>query len=336
MNILIVSTYLPPFAGGAERVALDLATGINENESVKLLTTSKNIEHYNNKVLRVPYIKGLTFFYSTLGINYLKKIISEEDIDLIHCHMALPWGYVLRNCKAKKIITCHGSDVYPKKNFIIDKLIKKSLIVSNCIVSPSNWLSAFVRENYNVNPRIINNGIDTKLFKPLNITQKDNVILFVGRFIDIKGINLLLEVASELKQYEFWFAGTGPLSKRINLPNTKNLGLINKEQLVSLYNQATVAVFPSKRENFPLVGLEAMSSGCPVIATRLGFSEYINDMENGLLVNYDKHDLLNKISLLMEEDQLRRNIKKNARKTAVKFDKQIMINKYYGLYKEII
>ncbi|MBS3150103.1 hypothetical protein J4455_05465, partial [Candidatus Woesearchaeota archaeon] len=74
----------------------------------------------------------------------------------------------------------------------------------------------------------------------------------------------------------------------------------------------------------------------PVIATRLGFSEYINDMENGLLVNYDKHDLLNKISLLMEEDQLRRNIKKNARKTAVKFDKQIMINKYYGLYKEII
>ncbi|MBS3149633.1 glycosyltransferase family 4 protein [Candidatus Woesearchaeota archaeon] len=336
MNILIASTYLPPFAGGAERIAFDLAKGINEKENVKLITTSKNTEYYNNKIIKVKYTKGLTLFYSTLAYPYIKKLIKNENIELIHTHMTLPWGYVFRNIKVKKLITCHGSDVYPEKNFFINKLINDTFKKTDVIVSPSIWLSKYINEEYNYSSRIIPNGINTRLFRPLKIESNEKVVLFVGRFIELKGINLILKVASILKDYEFWFVGNGPLSKKINLPNTKILGFKNKEDLVELYNKATICLFPSQRENFPLVGLEAMSSGCPVITTKLGFSEYINDMENGLLINYDKGELLNKISLLMEDYQLRKNIKKNARKTAVKFDKQIMINKYYSLYKEII
>jgi len=336
MNILIASTYLPPFAGGAERIAFDLAKGINEKENVKLITTSKNTEYYNNKIIKVKYTKGLTLFYSTLAYPYIKKLIKNENIELIHAHMTLPWGYVFRDIKAKKLITCHGSDVYPKKNFFINKLINDTFKKTNVIVSPSVWLSKYIHEQYDFSSRIIPNGIDTKLFRPLKIESKEKVVLFVGRFIELKGINLILKVASILKDYEFWFVGNGPLSKKISLPNTKMLGFKNKEDLIELYNKATLCLFPSKRENFPLVGLEAMSSGAAIIATKTGFSEYISDMEDGLITSDNEQDITDKIINLSEDNNLRKKIKLRARKTALKFDTKVMISNYYNLYEGLL
>lgn len=336
MKILIASTYLPPFAGGSERIAFELAKGINKKEDIKLLTTSRNTEQYNNKIIKVQYVKGLTLFYSTISYHNIKKLIERENIELIHSHMVLPWAYILRNIKAKKIITCHGSDVYPKKNFFMNRLINDAFKKSDLIVSPSKWLATFIKEKYGYSTKIIPNGVDTKLFRPINIESKDKVILFVGRFIELKGIELILSIASKLKDYEFWFVGSGPLASKINLPNTKILGFGNKEDLVKLYNQATLCLFPSQRENFPLVGLEAMSSGALVISTELGFSEYILDMKNGIIASYNEQDIINKIKLVTEDDELRNKLKYNARQTALKFDIQFMIEKYYKIYKELL
>ena len=331
MNILIASTFLPPFAGGAERVALDIYEGIRSKENVKLLSTSD----YKDSI-KVKYLRGLTIYYSTLGRSLMNNIIREYDINLIHSHMALPWGYVFKDFKVKKIITCHGSDVFPKKNFFLNKLILNAFKKTDTIVSPSKWLSEYIKETYNYSSTIIPNGIDTELFKPLNKKNESNIILFVGRFIDIKGVKLLLEVASELKDYEFWFVGTGPLSRLIKLKNTKNLGLKTKNELADLYNRATICVFPSQRENFPLVGIEAMASGAIVLATKMGFSEYVRDMHNGIIIDYNKNDIITKINLLMKDRSLMGKIKKNARNTAIEYDSKKMIKNYYDLYSSLV
>lgn len=330
MNILIASTFLPPdVVGGAERIALDLATQIQKSENVKLLSTTA---HENT--IRLRYFKGLTLIYSTLGKSTIRKILEKEKIDIVHSHIVLPWGYVFKNFNVKKVITCHGDDIYKKRNFLVEIFTRQALEKADVVVSPSKWLADIITKKYNIIPRIIPNGIDTSLFRPSK--QKDkNIILFVGRFIDIKGIELITKVAAVLRDYEFWFVGNGPLKKLINLSNTKNLGKKNREELSLIYQRASICLFPSKVENFPLVGLEAMASGCIVLATSTGFSEYLEDMKNGIIVKYDENDVINKIKLLEKDESLRKQIQINARKTALKFDNKNMIKEYYDLYKEL-
>ena len=78
----------------------------------------------------------------------------------------------------------------------------------------------------------------------------------IDEFLEIKGVRELIEVAKELKDYEFWFIGEGELKSLINLPNTKHLGYFNHStgsRLVEMYNRATICVFPSYKENFPIL-----------------------------------------------------------------------------------
>lgn len=336
-KLLIASTYLPPMAGGAERVVWQVAKKLSSKFEVHILTTGGHGKEFRENVTvhRVSRFPLLTLIYDTVEKPVIRKMLREVSPDIVHSHVALPWGYILRHAQSKRVITCHGSDVFPKTGFPRNFFLNSALERAHNITAPSRWLCTYIERNYGFECRLIPNGIDTGSFRPLeNVEKRDNVVLFTGRFNRRKGILDLIDAARALPQYEFWFVGNPKQKESVTIPNLsniKNFGFV--KDIVSLYNQATICAFPSHWENFPLVGLESIACGTPVVATSTGFSEYIENGREGILVKpRDTKSLVSSIRYLMENSDVRRRFHENARKKALQYDWSVIAEQFRALY----
>ncbi len=94
------------------------------------------------------------------------------------------------------------------------------------------------------------------------------VVLFVGRRIRKKGIEIVHGVARAMPQITFMIAGQGPVDpERWALPNVRTLGYVASERVGELYEAADVLLLPSYAEGFPLVVQEALVRGTAVLST---------------------------------------------------------------------
>lgn len=144
--------------------------------------------------------------------------------------------------------------------------------------------------------KLLENGYDAQTFYmdddvkkdevlPQDKTDYDNLVLFVGKFADFKGIDALLNAAkiyeSELKKagkkVETLIVGSGALDEKLReqatqleLEHTYFLGRKNHQEICKLQNLADVSVIPSRNEPFGLVVIEGTACGHPVIATNAG------------------------------------------------------------------
>lgn len=102
--------------------------------------------------------------------------------------------------------------------------------------------------------------------------QKKDYVLYFGRFSQEKGIRTLIEVAKELPQIPFVFAGSGPLEHLLEgVPNIKNVGFQRGEALETLIREAKFTVYPSEwYENCPFSVMESQMYGTPVLGANIG------------------------------------------------------------------
>ena len=347
IGILIVSW---GWAGAEEMVYQLTSCLLKLNVKISLFVNDELVDHYRD-------IKGISIYslgsinkkdkFSVLVSYYrmrrkLDKILKSNLFDLIHVHLEGSF-FVLSGLtdkyKLPLICTLHGIEIknyFERTSFLDYRLLKGILERAEAITSSNSSQIQNLENKYKLKTIIIPNGVNTKEFKPLKLKREARVILFAGRLIELKGIMELLEVARQLTKYTFWFAGSGSLSEFINLPNTVKLGFKTRTELIDLYNRTTICCFPSHYESFGNVGLESMACGCPVVATKLGFSEYVKNNVNGLIVEAKNTEQLREaIVKLMEDVNLRKSLGKNARETALKFDWQGIVKKYYNLYKDV-
>ena len=103
-------------------------------------------------------------------------------------------------------------------------------------------------------------------------TEKQDYVLYFGRFSREKGIDTLLKAARELPEIPFIFAGTGPLEGEIaGVPNIRNVGFQRGQALENLIRQARFSVYPSQwYENCPFSVMESQLYGTPVLGARIG------------------------------------------------------------------
>jgi glycosyltransferase involved in cell wall biosynthesis len=103
-------------------------------------------------------------------------------------------------------------------------------------------------------------------------TEKEDYILYFGRFSKEKGIDTLMQVASELPEIPFIFAGTGPLEDTIkDIPNIQNVGFKKGNELQDLIRKARFTVYPSQwYENCPFSVMESQMYGTPVLGANIG------------------------------------------------------------------
>lgn len=328
---------------GAEKALYNLISNINNNE-LNLITNEEIITNYSNlqniKIINLgKYYNGKYRFMNKV-INS-SKIIKKLDLDILIIFLShsLPIYYLLSN-RQKTILNLRGEEIHrfinkfkPINKFFMRYALQKS----DRIISVSKNQIKGLSDKYIKKMFIIPNGVDLNKFSPIaKINQKKNVVLFIGRIIKEKGIKEILSIAKQLPQYEFWFAGKGDLSKEINLPNTKYLGEKNSEELVNLYNKATICILPSYHEGFSNVGLETIACGRAFICTP-DFSEYIENGKDGIIIPAkDENALKNAIIDLMTNEKKRKMIEKNARKKALQYSWDNVAKQYMKVFKEVL
>jgi len=126
-------------------------------------------------------------------------------------------------------------------------------------------------------PELMFNGVDSNQFHPLS--PEDRVaarqrlgldpsrpqLLFVGRFVEKKGLAALRELARLRPDCNLMLVGSGPIDAgNWNLPNVRLAGRKSHAELAALYRVMDALVLPSVGEGYPLVVQEAMASGLPV------------------------------------------------------------------------
>ncbi len=236
----------------------------------------------------------------------------------------------------KKVIIC------PRSGFIIDDInkssfmkyfIKKILSWSNFVVCQSQYWKGFY-SNLTKSPidrfKVIHNWIDISEYDLdiANVDYKTNV-LFMGWVEKNKGIYELVEaVRSNRKQmsdFNFIICGEGSESKNIReLVRKYSLdsyftfkGWVSGDQKIDILKSAHIFVMPSYREGLPNALLEAMASGCAVIASAVGaIPDIIKNQENGLLIESgDHHALAQSLIFLGKNLETRKDLALSARKT---------------------
>ncbi|MCW4002196.1 MAG: glycosyltransferase, partial [Candidatus Bathyarchaeota archaeon] len=185
---------------------------------------------------------------------------------------------------------------------------------------------------------VMYNGVDTNLFYPMNkeecraklgLPKNRILVLTVRRLVYKNGLDTLIESASLLTRGHprlvFIVVGKGPnrnlIEKRVRElsleENVKLAGFVPERLLPYYYNAADYFVVPSSSgEGLPLVLLEAMACGLPVIATIVGgIPEIIENMVNGVLVPPRNPEAMAKtISTLLSNKELGETIGNGARK----------------------
>ena len=138
------------------------------------------------------------------------------------------------------------------------------------------YFSGFVP--FKAPPLLVPNGVDTSVFHPvgedqraaqrlrLGVGQDTPLLLFVGRFVEKKGLPALRQLAQRLPEARWIFAGWGPLDPgEWGLSNVTVLRDRSGARLAQLYQAADLLVLPSVGEGFPLVVQEAMACGTPAL-----------------------------------------------------------------------
>jgi glycosyltransferase involved in cell wall biosynthesis len=169
--------------------------------------------------------------------------------------------------------------------------------------------------------------------------------LFVGRLEPIKGAELLLRAANKVRGIRVLVAGDGAekrslegLASRLRV-NAVFLGSITAERRERLFGDCQVLVVPSiklennRTEGLPVVCLEAMAAGLPVVGSRTGgIPELIRDEYNGLLFPPgDEGTLSVKLRSLMDNPERRRVMGANARATAAAYDWRLISKRFTNI-----
>jgi glycosyltransferase involved in cell wall biosynthesis len=157
------------------------------------------------------------------------------------------------------------------------------------------------------------------------VRDDDFIIQFVGSIIEHKGIFLLLtafeDICSRYTDVELVIIGDGPETEKLHEQISKSdykehiefLGRRSHKATLTKMASADVLVFPSKRESFGRVVLEAMELGVPVIATPVGsIPHLIDDGYSGIIIDRNEDNIITAIEQLYQNTDIRNRLGENA------------------------
>ena len=314
----------------------------------------KKIKDYNPDVIHLHNLHGYYLNVKVL-FNYLKKEFKGKIIWTLHdCwpftgHCAY-FDYVNCDSWQSKCNHCLNKNTYPKsiifdnsKNNFQRKIKYITGVKNLTLVSPSQWLADLTRvsiiKDYPV--KVINNGIDTSVFKPATSNFKKEKSL-IGKKIILgvanvwerrKGLDDFVKLSRLLSDH-FIIVLVGLDDEQLTgLP--KNIYGIKRtnsiKELAEIYSVADVFLNPTYEDNYPTTNLEALACGTPIITYKTGGS--IESVEEGYGYVVEKGDI-NSVTNIIKNIQIKENSKLDFSKFIEKFDKNNKFKEYLELYKE--
>lgn len=296
-----------------------------------LETAIRAVRDFKPNIIHVQHVHMLTwiarYIKAIYGINY---IITSHGTGLLAAMQDRRWWHLtLDGVRAAARITAVSADT-------------------------RDWLLELYGKAHAGKTRIIPGGIKISQYppyKPVNyINQKykfgdKKIVFFSGKLTKPKGVKYLVHAAKWIKG-EVYIAGGGEqlihlenLAKELKLDNVHFLGYMGKDQMKELdefYYRANVFVAPSVwDEPLGLVILEAMAASTPVVVTRKGgIPLAVKNGFNGFFVKpRNAKDIADKVNRLLTNDEMRRRMGKNARKSVEeKFTWTIIAQKFIRMY----
>ncbi len=273
----------------------------------------------------------------------LIRSLSKERFDLIDCQQFpyLPCFSAKLISSLKKtplIITWHevwGDYWYQYLGWkgFFGKIIERicSQLTNNNVAVSEKTRDMFLKlgvrgEHISVVP----NGIDLERIQEIKPSGEEFDVLFVGRLIKEKNVDILIEsikeVSKEVPEIKAGIIGEGPegeelksLTKHLDLEdNIKFLGFLpDYDDVISYMKSSKVFVLPSTREGFGIVALEANACGTPVVTVNCESNatcEFITD-ENGFICELSEDDVAEKILMALDKgDSMRGGCIENAKR----------------------
>ena len=269
------------------------ASGFGSKQATKELI--KKIDEFKPDIIHLHNIHG---YYVNIEILFkylrahpeIKKIWTLHDCWAFTGHCAY---YTYAKCNKWQRCcnsNCPNKNEYPKAIFskVEKNFNRKKEIFNNVenmiLVTPSEWLKNEVEKSYlkSYQIEVINNGVDTKIFKytKSNIKEKysiknKKVILGVASVWDKrKGLDIFIKLSKRLdNNYQIVLIGLNKKQQKkvsdniIGITRTENV-----QELVKWYSAAEVLFNPTLEDNYPTVNLEAIACGTPVITFDTGGS----------------------------------------------------------------
>lgn len=324
-------------------------TGFNSDYATERLL--QKMEYLMPDIIQLHNLHG---YY--INVKMLFEWIKHRNIPVVwtlhdcwaftgHCAY---FDYANCNCWKNGCHDCVQKKSYPASlvfdNSKLNWLRKKELFNYKQLhlVTPSIWLHDLVKESFlkKLPCSVINNGIDTDVFKPSSINchigGKFKILGVASEWTPRKGLHDFIQLYRMLNHEQIEMTIVGLTSQQIEALPEGIRGMTrtdNIEQLVSLYQEADMFFNPTYEDNYPTTNLEALACGTPVCTYRTGGSiESVNE-GNGFVVEKNE---LGEVKKIIEERLHSRKMGLHLDIDRKRISKEYMAEQYIKLYNDIL
>lgn len=334
MRIAHVVAAFPPDIGGMGKVAYDESKELaKRGHDVTVFTLAYPLSHYDDSKIPFKVVRKAPLIPGGYG-GFLPSLRHDlANFDLIHLHYPFYGGAeFVWTQKIPYVVTYH-MDAEPtlkyqqfvKKfydKFLAERILQKAKRV---ILVDKEHVFKMKDKLFPEQIAEIPNGIDTEIFSHKNVDcvkmALDELIgkrifLFVGNFLPVKGLSLLLEAWKDLpKDAHLLVVGGGyrepeyrKMAENLGVGDRVHwMGACSSERLAEYYSLAEATIVPSFSESFSLVAAEALASACPVIGSDIpGMRARVVENETGLLFKTgSKPDLVKVVDQFLKLDPVK-------------------------------
>lgn len=371
MKIGLVCPYNMFIGGGVQEVVLALRDGIVARGHEAYIITPQPSDFKKGTpvpdgVILVGGGRSMVTFHTagqisaSVDTDKLQEMLDEQNFDVIHYHE--PWvpvlsRQILTRSEAINVATFHAALPDHVMTRTIEKVVtpytKSVLNYLDVFTAVSPAATSYLTSLSDRDIKIIPNGIDLKKYtksvtrSQLNKQDKSMTIFYVGRLEKRKGLKYLLKAFDLLKsihpEFKLVIAGNGPDKNKLEsyvkdnrIEDVTFLGYVDDKTKIKLLQESTIFCSPALYgESFGIVLLEAMATGCVVVAgNNSGYEGVMTDEGQISLVNpKDTVEFARRLALLGHNQQLRKVWRDWAERDIAKYDYDNIIDQYVHLYE---
>ena len=374
MRILVLNHEFPPVGGGGGRAAESICQALaKRGHEIKVLTSHfKDLLREEQRdgfdIIRIPTLRTQPFRASFLsmvvyvlsGLWAGLRLVRLFHPDVIHVHFAVPAGALAwmlsRFTKVPYVLTAHLGDVpggVPEKTgdwfhwiFPTTRWIWHD---ASARVAVSEYTRSLALTHYDEEVLVIPNGIDVDRENQASIeVNKPPVIVFAGRFMEQKSPLMIVQILNEIKDipWKCVMIGDGPLMPEVKKSiSTLELGdrflltgWITPNEVMKQFEQSDILFMPSLSEGLPVVGVQALSKGLAIVASRVGgFVDLVDENQNGYLIEVgDKTGFKSRLQELLTNPSRLLSLRHASLKKANSFEITQIAEQYEKIFEEIV